>query len=302
MPVTSVITKIVAYYRLSKPKKGKNKEQTIRDAYGLEDQRREVAKIAEYHGAKIIAEFQEIETGTNKKACREQLQRAIRMCRMHKAILVIGKQDRLARNVAFVANLMEAGVEFMCADRPQQTKTETHFRAMMDEEETNRISARTKAGLAIAKEKGVLLGSARPGHWKGREHLRGFKQAAAASALARTQRAKEAYEYLFEDIIRPLNQDGVPLDVIAERLNELGHVTMAGTPFYKGVVHRVFKLFGQTPRPEERFMGECLTCGRRFQVSWKQRKAHEEEGHPYICYRCAKQGKRQTDTKKLASA
>lgn len=288
MPVSSTITKIVAYYRLSKPKRGKNKEETIRDAYGLEDQRREVAKIAEYHGAKIIGEFQEIETGTNKKACREQLTKAIRMCRMHKAVLVIGKQDRLARNVAFIANLMEADIEFMCADRPQQTRTETHFRSMMDEEETNRIAERTRAGLAIAKEKGVKLGSARPDHWKGREHLRGFKQAAAASGLARTQRARDHYEYLFGDLIRPWNDEGVPLDVIAERLNELGHVTMAGKPFYKGVVHRIFKLFDQTPRVEERFMGKCSECGRRYQVSWKQRKAHEEHHERYVCYRCTK--------------
>jgi len=110
---------------------------------------------------------------------------------MHKAVLVIGKQDRLARNVAFVSNLMEAGIEFMCADRPQQRKLETHFRAIIDEEEADRISERTKRAMAVAKEKGVKLGSARPGHWKGREHRRGYKQANAASSLARTERAKE---------------------------------------------------------------------------------------------------------------
>ena len=50
MKVTK-ITKIVAYYRLSKPKKGKTKNETIRDAYGLEDQRREVARIAAEYDA-----------------------------------------------------------------------------------------------------------------------------------------------------------------------------------------------------------------------------------------------------------
>ena len=147
MPVTKIITKIVAYYRLSKPKKGKNKTETIRDAYGLEDQRREVARLAEQYGAKIIAEFTEIVTGTKrkgKKPHREELDKAIATCRMHRAVLVIGKQDRLARNVAFIANLMEAGVEFICADRPHQSKVETHFRALIDEEEADRISERTQ--------------------------------------------------------------------------------------------------------------------------------------------------------------
>ena len=58
MKVTK-ITKIVAYYRLSKPKKGKTKNETIRDAYGLEDQRREVARIAAEYDAQIIGEFVE---------------------------------------------------------------------------------------------------------------------------------------------------------------------------------------------------------------------------------------------------
>jgi DNA invertase Pin-like site-specific DNA recombinase len=83
------ITKIVAYYRLSKPKKGKNKQETIRDAYGLEAQRQAVHRLAEEHGAKIIGEFREIETG--RRADRPELRKAVLMAQMHKATLVIGK-------------------------------------------------------------------------------------------------------------------------------------------------------------------------------------------------------------------
>jgi len=291
MPVTKIITKIVAYYRLSKPKKGKNKTETIRDAYGLEDQRREVARLAEQYGAKIIAEFTEIVTGTKrkgKKPHREELDKAIATCRMHRAVLVIGKQDRLARNVAFIANLMEAGVEFICADRPHQSKVETHFRALIDEEEADRISERTKRAMAVAKEKGIKLGSSRPDHWTGREHLRGYRKATAASSIARTERAKELYRYLFP-LICELNEAGMPLTLIAERLNELGHVTTAGKPFHRIILVRIFSLFGKTPRPEVFVTGECVECGRKFRVSWNQQKAHEERGEPYVCYRCAKE-------------
>ena len=190
MKVTQPITKIIAYYRLSKPKKGKNKDETIRDAYGLEDQRREVARFAAEHGAKIIGEFVEIVTGTKKKPHREELEKAISMARLHNATIVIGKQDRLARNLHFITGLMESNVHFVCADRPHQSKLETRFRAMIDEEETDRISERTKRAFQIAKAKGVKFGSARAGAWEGREHLRGFKKATKASALARTQRAQ----------------------------------------------------------------------------------------------------------------
>jgi DNA invertase Pin-like site-specific DNA recombinase len=38
--------------------------------------------------------------------------------RKAKATLLIAKLDRLARNVAFIATMMEAGVEFVACDQP----------------------------------------------------------------------------------------------------------------------------------------------------------------------------------------
>ncbi|WP_236657112.1 hypothetical protein [Acidisarcina polymorpha] len=39
--------------------------------------------------------------------------RRLKLCRKHKATLVIATLDGLARNVAFISNLMESAVEFM---------------------------------------------------------------------------------------------------------------------------------------------------------------------------------------------
>jgi len=243
---TLVITKIVAYYRLSKPKKGKSKGETIRDAYGLEDQRREVAKFAAEHNAKIIAEFTEIESGTRKNVHREELEKAINMAKMHNATLVIGKQDRLARNVFLISGLMESGVHFVPVDRPDQSRLETHLRAVIDEEEAARISERTKRGLQIAREKGKLFGSARPNQWKGIEHLRGFKQATAASAKARHERCNQAYGFLIP-IIRQLLDEGKKCGQIADELNKMGHVTTWGKPFHVMAVRRIIKRFEKVP-------------------------------------------------------
>jgi hypothetical protein len=44
------------------------------------------------------------------------LAKALEACRRHKARLVIAKLDRLSRNLAFIATLMEAGVEFLSTD------------------------------------------------------------------------------------------------------------------------------------------------------------------------------------------
>ena len=52
-------TKVVAYYRLSNPKTS----ETVEQADGLEDQRRDIARLAERCGATLVGEF--AETGIN---------------------------------------------------------------------------------------------------------------------------------------------------------------------------------------------------------------------------------------------
>jgi hypothetical protein len=80
--------------------------------------------------------------------------------------LVVDKLDRLARNMAFTATLMESGVEFACCDNPHADRPTIHILAAVAEDEASRISERTKAALQAAKTRGVSLGSAREGHWR----------------------------------------------------------------------------------------------------------------------------------------
>jgi hypothetical protein len=75
--------------------------------------------------------------------------------------LVIAKLDRLARNVAFISNLMESGVEFHAVDFPQANRLTVHILAAVAEHEAKMISERTKAALAAAKRRGVKLGGYR---------------------------------------------------------------------------------------------------------------------------------------------
>ena len=57
------------------------------------------------------------------------------------ATLLIAKPDRLARNVAFIANLMDAGVEFLACDQPFASRLTLHILAAVAEDEARRISA-----------------------------------------------------------------------------------------------------------------------------------------------------------------
>ena len=91
--------KYVAYFRVSTAKQG-------RSGLGLEAQQQAITQFLS--GAVPIAEFVEVESGKN--ADRPQLDAALAAARKAKATLVIAKLDRLARNVAFIANLMESRV------------------------------------------------------------------------------------------------------------------------------------------------------------------------------------------------
>ncbi len=86
---------------------------------------------------------------------RPQLEAALAACKRHKAKLVIAKLDRLSRNLAFVATLMERKVDFVCCAMPEANRLTIHIIAAMAEHERNMISDRTKRGLAAAKARGV---------------------------------------------------------------------------------------------------------------------------------------------------
>ena len=66
-----------------------------------------------------------------------------------------------ARNVAFIANLMESGVEFTAVDMPYANKLTLHILSAVAEHKREMISARTKAALAAGARRDV--GPTRPG-------------------------------------------------------------------------------------------------------------------------------------------
>ena len=109
-------------------------------------------------GGSILRAYTEVETG--KRADRPELARALADCKRSKAVRVIAKLDRLARNVHILSGLMEAGVEFDCCDMPSANRLTLHIMAAVAEDEAKRIRERTKAALAAYKARGGVLGSA----------------------------------------------------------------------------------------------------------------------------------------------
>ena len=185
-----------------------------------------------------MARYTEVESG--KLAERPQLTRALAHARRSKAILVVAKLDRLARNVAFLSALMRSGVDFVCCDNPHANKLTIHILAAVAEDEAERVSARTKAALAAAKARGALLGSARPGHWEGREATRqaGLVKARALAGKSIAAQARAAYADL-APIMQEWRAQGLPLHAIAAQLNADGHTTRRGRPWNPVQVARV---------------------------------------------------------------
>ncbi|MGU3480169.1 recombinase family protein, partial [Methylobacterium sp. D48H] len=144
--------RFVAYYRVSTKRQGTS-------GLGLEAQQQAVRDYLRDGPGQLYAEVVEVESG--KRNDRPKLAEALRLCRLHKATLIIAKLDRLARNVAFISTLMEAGVEFVAVDFPQANRLTIHILAAVAEHEAKAISERTTAALAQAKARGVRLGGDR---------------------------------------------------------------------------------------------------------------------------------------------
>lgn len=154
------LPRFVSYLRVSTNGQG-------RSGLGLEAQRQAVAAHVAATGGQLVAEFQEVESG--KQADRPQLTAALAACRTRRAVLIIARLDRLARNARFLLSVVEgsgAGGVVFC-DLPTVPagpvgKFLVTQMAAVAELEAGLISQRTRAALAAAKARGVRLGNPNP--------------------------------------------------------------------------------------------------------------------------------------------
>jgi DNA invertase Pin-like site-specific DNA recombinase len=218
--------RFVAYYRVSTVRQG-------RSGLGLEAQRKAVTDYLDGGRWKLCAEFTEVESG--KRFDRPQLEKAKAACRLHRATLVIAKLDRLARNVKFIVNLMDSGVDFVAVDMPAANKFTVHIMAAMAEHEAEAISARTTAALAAAKARGVQLGG-------DRGNLPAVaKKGAKASMRVRQQRAMDRARDLAA-VVEELRSEGcTSLRQIAAGLNEREIAAPRGGVWQVGQVGNLMK-------------------------------------------------------------
>jgi DNA invertase Pin-like site-specific DNA recombinase len=194
--------RFVAYYRVSTDRQGKS-------GLGLEAQRASVINYLNGGAWELVGEFVEVESG--KHSDRPRLE----ICRKHRAKLVIAKLGRLSRNLAFIATLMESGIEFVAVDNPHANKLTVHILAAVAQHEREAISERTKDALRAAKARGTKLGNPNlaQARRKGVAALKASADHFAANVLP---------------IIRSLQQGGISNNAIAGQLNARSVKTARG--------------------------------------------------------------------------
>lgn len=223
---TTTQTQYVSYIRMSKLSVKKNNEKKqLDDSYGIEVQRQDIKRYVSNTDGILLNEFIEIETGTARKK-RIEIYKALDVCKQTGATLIVGKLDRLARDVAFTATLMNSGINFICCDNPHATRLTIHILAAVAEDEAIRIKTRIKAGLAIAKSKGVLLGSHKPGSKTFNDEARQASIATRKELALMNSNVKRASGYVCS-----LRSQGITFQAIADKLNAEGFQTARNKAF-----------------------------------------------------------------------
>jgi DNA invertase Pin-like site-specific DNA recombinase len=204
--------RLVAYYRVSTGKQG----------LCIDAQRKAVLDWVDGGRWTLVAEFTEFESGKAKD--RPKLKQALAECRLRTATLVIAKLDRLARNVAFISNLMDnPEVEFVAVDNPNANRLTIHIMAAVAEHDASAISQRIKAALAALKATGKHLGTSKP-------HLitKYAAQGSAAGLQVCQEKARQRAMGL-KPVVEAIRAKGITSrHGIARELNAQGHTAPRG--------------------------------------------------------------------------
>ncbi len=238
--------KFIGYYRVST-------QQQSSSGLGLEAQQEAVKRFLKGGGWELVGEFREAESGRKDSKHRPQLIAALAACKSQGASLIIGKLDRLARNVRFFLEVLDdSGVEIRFAEfadidpRTDEGRMLLINMANHAEFEGRRIGSRTRAAIAARKSR-VESGTDKSGKtvWRdvwgvtGAVNLR-------PNIEARQNAAKE-----FAEKLRPTFADmkarGLSQRKMVDALNNIGVPAPKGGTWQLAQVQRIQNRFKESP-------------------------------------------------------
>ncbi|MET3332482.1 MULTISPECIES: recombinase family protein [Bradyrhizobium] len=215
----------ISYLRVSRESQGLH-------GLGIEAQRRSVREHLARVGSTdaLLAEYVEVESG--KRDTRPELLRSFAHARNARATLIIAKLDRLSRDVHFLTGLERAGIEFIACDLPNANRLTITILAAVAEHERDVTAERTKAALAVARDRVAKVGQRghpeirRLGNPKGAVHLMKYGNQAAVAALK--SKADETALRLRDSLQAVMDAGARSARSIAAGLNDRGVLTPRG--------------------------------------------------------------------------
>lgn len=218
--VTETSNRYVLVLRVSTQKQGA-------DGLGIAAQRRDIQLFLQQHPeATVIKELVEVGSGGKELKDRPVLQEAINLCRSTNSTLLVAKLSRLSRDAAFVLNLMkDTSIQFKVAAMPAADNFQLGIYALLNQQEREQISSRTRAALAAAKARGVRLGNPK--------NLEEFNR-------TRKRQARQFADQ-HSNLIWSLRSKGRTLREICEVLNDAGIQTARGGVFHPVQVSRILQ-------------------------------------------------------------
>jgi hypothetical protein len=227
----------VKYRRVSAESQGES-------GLGLQDQDIQLDRFVDTNGGIVVATFVDVATGKNES--RPGLRNALRECKARGATLLIWTLARISRRRLFIEELLESDVDFIVVSQPHATNLVLRLHADFDTHEVEQISTRTKAGLAVLKERvkrgeswisksGKVcnrLGNTENFSDEGRH--RGAMAVQSAALNNEENRRAAMYALL-------LRESGDKLPAICKKLAEGGFKTATGGEFHPASIQRIIR-------------------------------------------------------------
>ena len=204
------------------------------DGLGIAAQKRDIELFLQQHpDATVLNELIEVESGGKELKARPVLQEAMDHCRRTNSTLLVAKLSRLSRDAAFVLTLMkDSSIQFKVAAMPSADNFQLGIYALLNQQEREQVSSRTKAALAAAKARGVKLGNPK--------NLEEFNRT--------RKRVARKFADQNSNLIWSLRSKGRTLREICEVLNDAGISTANGGVFHPIQVTRILR---RSPNPVE---------------------------------------------------
>lgn len=203
---------------------------TDKQNYGLDAQLTLINNYVRNKG-NLITYYEDKESGKINE--RPGLKKAIEHCKKENTTLLIAKLDRLSRNVVFLFQIKESGVDIACCDLPELNTLTLGIFATMAQHERELISKRTKEGLAAAKAKGKKIGRQK-GYIRDPSIAEKINLAKRSKTLIINERTVKA--------IKHFKAKGLSNYAIANELNQLGFTASRGGKLQSVQINRILMI------------------------------------------------------------